>query len=152
MMRRCLVFLFCFSLITVAFRPAGRKHKDRGLPRTEVGLMNNVLGCLKFKDSVSYYNLFLPFDTLWQMVLHNPDHSPEVVKELNHLREHPQSLLDFDPQYNRKIMGGFYKVLEKGEDSGIHWKEIVMQRYELKKEDITNKNLIGYELISPERF
>ncbi|MFI5196693.1 MAG: hypothetical protein ACHQD8_06360 [Chitinophagales bacterium] len=114
--------------------------------------MNNVLGCLQHKDSVGYYNLFLPFDTLWQMVLHNPDHSPEVVKELDQLKEHPQSLIEFDPHYNSKIMGGFYKVLEKGEDSGLHWKNIVIQRYELKKEIITNRNLVGYDKIAPERF
>lgn len=130
----------------------GRKHKGRGMPRTEVGLMNNVLGCLQYKDSVNYYNLFLPFDTLWRMVLHNPNHSPEAQKQLEHLKEHPQSLIEFDPYFNHKILGGFYKVLQKGEDSGIHWKEIVMQRYELSKETTTNKNLIGYDLISPERF
>jgi hypothetical protein len=86
------------------------------------------------------------------MVLHNTNRSPEVAKELDQLKEHPQSLIVFDPHYNGKIMGGFYKVLQKGEDSGIHWKSIVMQRYELKKEDITNKALVGYEHIAPERF
>ena len=151
-MRCILVFLLCFLVAISALYARGRKHRQRGLPRTEVGLMNNVIGCLQHKDSVSYYNLFLPFDTLWQMVLHNPDQSPEVVNELNQLKEHPQSLIEFDPHFNSRIMAGFYKVLEKGEDSGLHWKNVVMQRYELKKEVITNKSLIGYDRIAPERF
>ena len=151
-MKHFVVFLLWLVLCCGVIPASGRKHKERGLPRTEVGLMNNVLGCLEYKDSVSYYNLFLPFDTLWSMVLHNPNHTPEAQKQLDNLKEHPQSLIDFDPYYNRKILGGFYKVLQKGEDSGIHWKEIVMQRYELNKETTTNKNLIGYDIIAPERF
>jgi hypothetical protein len=131
----------------------GKKHKrERGLPRTEVGLMNNVLGCLSNKDTMNYYNLFIPFDTLWQLVLHNPDHSPEATRQLNNLKEHPRALLEFDPAYNPAIMGRFVSVLKKGEDSGIHWKEIVMQRYELHKEDIVSHTQKGYDLISPERY
>jgi hypothetical protein len=153
-MRRSCIFLLC-CLLACGVAHAGGKRKDRnrrGLPRTEAGLMTNVLGCLQYKDSVSYFNLFVPFDTLWQMVIHNPSRDPEAIKELNNLKEHPQSLIVFDPRYNRKIMDGFYKVLQKGEDSGMHWPSAVMQRYEVKKEDISNKNLVGYELIAPERF
>jgi hypothetical protein len=132
------------------FHASGKK-KYRGLPRTEVGLMNNVLGCLQYKDSVTYFNLFLPFDTLWSMVMHNPDHTPETVKALNDLKEHPQSLIEFDPYFNHHIIGRFIAVLQKGEDSGIHWKNIVMQRYELHKQNLT-RDLKGYDKIAPERF
>ena len=114
--------------------------------------MNNVLGCLQYKDTINYYNLFPPFDTLWRMVMHNPNHSPEAVSELNLLKEHPESLLEFDPYYNRNIMARFCAVLQKGEDSGIHWNSIVMQRYELERQPITSKALVGYDLVAPERF
>jgi hypothetical protein len=131
---------------------ASAKHKYRGLPRTEVGLMNNVIGCLQYKDTVDYYYLFPPFDTLWQMVMHNPDRSPEAVRALNELKEHPTSILEFDPYYNRSIMDRFFNVLKKGEDSGIHWDQIVLQRYELNREVITQRRLVGYDVICPERF
>lgn len=114
--------------------------------------MNNILGCLANKDSVSYFCLFPPFDTLWAQVIYNPDHSPEAVKELNHLKAHPQALLEFDPFYNRNIMARFSHILRKGEDSGIHWNGIVMQRYELNREVNTHRELIGYDRIVPERF
>lgn len=113
--------------------------------------MNNLIGCLSYKDSINYFYLFPPFDSLWAFVMHNPDHSPEAVKELNHLKEHPNALLRFDPYYNRDIMAGFIKVLNKGEDSGIHWNKIVMQRYELSRE-VPSGDLIGYNRIAPERF
>jgi hypothetical protein len=48
-------------------------------------------------------------------------------------------------------MDRFLTVLSKGEDSGIHWNGIVIQRYELKMEQLT-KDLAGYEKIAPERF
>lgn len=149
-MKRLLVFLLLIASIT-AFGGRNNKKRYRGLPRTEEGLMHNVLGCLANKDSVSYFYLFPPFDTLWQLVLHNPDRSPEGIKALNNLKEHPQSLIAFDPYYNRSIMTRFYEVLKKGEDSGIHWNSIVMQRFELHKEQAT-RSLLGYERIASDRF
>jgi len=143
---------FLVLLLLLTGIPAFGKHKYRGLPRTEVGLMNNVIGCLHYKDTVDYYYLFPPFDTLWQMVMHNPDRSPEAVKALNELKEHPTTLLEFDPYYNRSIIDRFCRVLSKGEDSGIHWDQIVLQRYELSKQVITQRKLVGYDVISPERF
>ena len=110
-----------------------------------------MLGCLAYRDSTSYANLFLPFDTLWSMVLHNPDRSPESTQAMNDLKEHPQSLIEFDPYYNHSIIARFNAVIKKGEDSGIHWNDIVMQRYELQKQAIT-RNLKGYDRIAPERF
>jgi len=146
-------YLFVFFLLFAGLYSYGNRHKhDRGLPRTEVGLMNNVLGCLSNKDSASYFSLFLPFDTLWQLVMHNPNHSPEATVQLNNLKEHPQALLEFDPAYNRDIIKRFNDILQKGEDSGIHWNQIVMQRYELYKEVITSHTLAGYDIIAPERF
>jgi len=144
------VFLFLL-LSSASITCSGKEHRYRGLPRTEVELMNSVLNCFQYKDSISYYNLFPPFDTLWHMVLHNTDHSPEAIQELNILKEHPQTLIDFDPYYNHDIMARFTALLQKGEDSGIHWNTIVMQRYELQKQSLT-QNLIGYDKIAPERF
>jgi hypothetical protein len=146
-MKYFLVILLLFLGVTTY----ASRHKSRGLPRTEVGLMNNVLGCLSHKDSGSYFDLFIPFDTLWRLVIYNEDRSPQAIKELNHLKESPQALLEFDPYYNHHIMERFAYVLTKGEDSGIHWNEIVMQRYELSKMQ-PNRTLMGYDRIAPERF
>src|ERR1700743_788643 len=117
-MRYCIVILLV-CLLFAGNDAYGKKRSHRGEPRTEVGLMNNVLGCLQNKDTVGYYDLFPPFDTLWRMVMHNPNRTPEAIAELNHLKEYPTQLLEFDPFYNHNIMGRFYHVLQKGEDSGI---------------------------------
>ena len=150
-MRYFFVLLLPCLLLAGVHNAYGRKHKHRGEPKTEVDLMNSVVDCLSHKDTVSYFYLFPPFDTLWRMVTHNSDHSPEAEKQLSNLREHPQALIDFDPFYNHQIMGRFCGVLTKGEDSGVHWNSIVIQRYELQKQNLT-QNLAGYDRIAPERF
>ena len=150
-MRYSFVLVLCCMLIAGTGDAYGKRHSNRGEPQTEVDLMNSVVTCLSHKDTLGYFYLFPPFDTLWHLVMHNSDHSPEAEKELDKLREHPQSLIDFDPFYNRSIIGHFSAVLAKGEDSGIHWNSIVIQRYELQQESLT-KNLAGYEKIAPERF
>jgi len=144
-----LVFL-CFS-VTCAFNASAKKLKRKGGARTEVELMNSIVNCMRHKDTIGYYYLFPPFDTLWRRVTHNSDHTPEAEKQLAHLKEHPQALIDFDPFYNRHIMSQYLNVLSKGEDSGLHWNGIAIQRYELKNEPLT-KDLAGYEKIAPERF
>lgn len=144
-----LVLMMCSGAALAAPRD---RHNKRGLPRTEEGLVNNFVGCLQNKDSTGYYNLFIPFDTLWHIVLHNTDHTPGAAAALNELREHPQTLLEFDPHFNREIIHRFNMVLQKGEDSGIHWGAVVLQRYELKKQPITNTRLAAYERLAPERF
>lgn len=150
-MRYFLVLLLLSLLIAGSTDASFRKRKHRGGPKTEVDLMNGIMNCLRHKDTLSYYYLFPPFDTLWHMVMHNSDHSPEAEKQLANLKEHPQSLIDFDPYYNHNILGRFSTVLAKGEDSGVHWNSIVIQRYELLKDNLT-QNLAGYDKIAPERF
>ncbi|MCW3123567.1 MAG: hypothetical protein JWQ38_3059 [Flavipsychrobacter sp.] len=150
-MKYFLLIILSFCLILSSQDSHARKRRARGVPTTEVELMTNVLHCLTTKDSLSYFYLFPPFDTLWNRVMHNPDRSPETTKALEELKEHPQALLRFDPYYNHEIMSRFIHVLEKGEDSGIHWNATVMQRYELQKETPT-RDLAGYDKIAPERF
>ncbi len=131
---------------------SARRHKYHGLPRTEAELMKSVITCLQNKDTAAYYYQFPPFDTLWHLVMHNNDNSPEVMKALAILKEDPKILIDFDPHYNPSILGHFAYVLQKGEDSGIHWHNIVMQRFEVQKLELDHSAIKGYEVIAPERF
>ena len=145
------VFILCFLLYCGTASGIGRRRGYDGPARTEAELARRVLGCLQNKDTISYYHLFPPFDSLWKMVMHNPNQSPEAQKELNQLREHPTVLIEFDPFYNPTIIGRFAAVLKKGEDSGVHWEGLVMKRYELKKQGLS-RGMDGLELIAPERY
>ena len=151
-MKYLLSLLVCVALLCGGSEEArANPGHHRGEPRTEVDLVNQVVSCLVRKDTASYFNLFPPFDTLWHMVIHNADNTPEANAQLGYLREHPQSLIEFDPMYNRDIIGRFCHILQKGEDSGIQWPNVVIQRYELEKMIVT-RNIAGYERVAPERF
>eukprot|EP01030_Chromulinospumella_sphaerica_P020096 gene20096-20002_t len=69
------------------------------------------------------------------MVMRNNSKEPGVQQELNNLRQHPQTLIEFDPLYNHDIMGRFSNVLAKGEDSGITWRYVVMARYHREEDE-----------------
>lgn len=127
------------------------KKRYRGPARTEAELMNDVIGCLRNKDSIGYYHLFPPFDTLWNMLLRTPITNPEMARELNNLKAHPTILIDFDPFYNHSILGRFNYILRKGEDSGLQWSGIIMQRYELQQQGVA-QGMQGIQHLAPERF
>ena len=150
-MRLYTALFLLFFLICADASAQFRQRKQRKWPATEGALMGKLMGCLQARDTAGYYELFPPFDTLWSMVTRNRDQSPEVQKELSNLKERPQILVEFDPLYNHDIIGGFCNVLGKGEDSGVQWQNMVMARYELRRQDPT-RNLIGYDHIAPERF
>ncbi|NCX96369.1 MAG: hypothetical protein EBX41_08160 [Chitinophagia bacterium] len=140
-----LLFCTCFCYA------GGKKWIYEGKPRTEVELVHKVLNCLRNKDSMEYYYNFPPFDTLWYLVTHNADRTPEIQAKLSRLKEHPTVLIDLDPFYNHEILGRFCQTLHKGEDSGVNWRGIILQRYELQKQEATI-GMEGLEGIVPERF
>lgn len=148
---RTTILLFLLFAAGVATAQLFGRREVRRWPRTESQLMYKMLSELSAKDTAGYYDLFPPFDTLWSMVIHNASKDPAVQAELNNLREHPQTLVEFDPLYNKDIIGRFCKVLAKGEDSGINWRYVVMARYELHKQEPT-RDLAGLQHIMPERF
>ncbi len=140
-------------LIMLANAPAhgqGRKRRNKW-PATETELVNKLLGTLQTKDTAAFFDLFPTFDTLWGMVLHNKDKSPEAAAEFEKLREHPQVFVEFDPLYNKSIIGNYAHVLGKGEDSGVMWNKVVMARFELHA-SAPHPSLSGFRHVIPERF
>ncbi len=150
-MRLYVVFILLLILHATDSSGQFRNRRQKQWPKTEGELMAKLLHSLQNKDTAEYYSLFPPFDTLWSMTMHNPDKSPEVQKELAHLKEHPQVLIEFDPLYNKDIIGNFSRILAKGEDSGMQWGSTIMARYELHKQG-PSRVLEGYDQIAPERF
>ena len=102
-MKRIVLLLLVLLAGTCASAQYWRKPK-RQWPKTEGELMYKLVACLQHKDTAGYYELFPPFDTLWSMVMHNSDKSPQTQKELNNLKEKPQVLIEFDPLYNLSLI------------------------------------------------
>jgi len=73
------------------------------------------------------------------------------VDRINRLRVNMRQLAQFDPEQNPRIIDMMHFVRKKGADSGVHWGDILIAKYELDKQRLPYE-LIGFELIAPLRM
>lgn len=142
------LILICITLWQPLAANAGGKNE---LPKTERELIDKILSCMQYQDTVTYTSLFPTFDTLWKQIYDTATSSTYGAEAMRNLMEHPEVVQQFDPYYNHGIVAGMAYVLRKGEDSGIHWGNIVFANYELQKIKMT-RDLVGYGKIAPIRF
>lgn len=119
--------------------------------KTEKDLVNEIVVALQSHDDSSYAMLHPSFELLWQQVLGFNDTSSYWMKRLANLQQNPRKLQQYDPQYNPAILQLFNVLIEKGSDSGLHWTDILIARYELQKQRLP-REMIGLELIVPIRM
>jgi hypothetical protein len=95
--------------------------------------------------------MFPHFDTLYKIAQQFTDPNPNETKKVLNLLQNPQRLQQYDPVYNSELGKDFDMVYKKGKDSGIHWTDIVMARYELEKMMLP-RELIGLNKVMPIRL
>jgi hypothetical protein len=105
-----------------------------------------ILAAMQSQNRYVHQRLYMPFDTLFEIIDKHP-----VKKEVEYLRGNLQKLQQFDPAFNPSISNAFDSVIKKGIDSGLHWREIILASYEMKKMTLT-RDLIGLEKIMEPRF
>lgn len=119
--------------------------------KTEQDLVNEIVICMQMNDDSSYAKLFPPFTLLTELAYtYSPRDSFENIR-INRLRSNQNELRKFDPEFNPDIFNLLDFVHTKGADSGIHWGDITIVRYELQKQRLP-RELIGFELIAPIRL
>lgn len=116
----------------------------------ESELVGNLLLSMQYKDTISYAALFQPFDSLWYKIM-TYSGSADDMEAIAHIRQHPEKVQQYDPMFNPSIIYNYYNVLKKGEDSGLHWDRIVLDRFELQRMPLT-RDIVGYEKIAVNRF
>ncbi|RYD55296.1 MAG: hypothetical protein EOP56_16330 [Sphingobacteriales bacterium] len=136
-----LTILVCFT----AFADVRAQFKSEDL------LIDELVLNLRGKNAAGYANQFAPFDTVWRVVTKLVPASEPEAKRIANIRSNPDKIQQFDPQINQAIEQQFKAVLKKGTDSGLHWSEIMMVRYELEKMMLT-KEMIGFEKVAPLRL
>ena len=130
---------FCFVLNSYA-------QKD-----DEQELAREIVISLQTADDSSYEALFPTMKLMSDLVYtYNPKDSMEMVR-IFQLRRNIRHLRQFDPESNPKILELFDFVRQKGSDSGIHWGDILIAKYEFDKQRLP-RELIGFELIAPIRM
>jgi len=130
---------------------AKKEKVYNGQPRTEAELIAKIVSCMQYKDTITYAGLFDDFDTVWKQIMEYRPHDEFEAKSIENIRQHPEKVKQFDPYYNAAIAKNAYYVMKKGEDSGIHWNQVVIVRYELQKVRLT-RDMVGYDLIARNRF
>src|SRR5690606_5591381 len=144
-LRRLLRLLLCVVCCAVVSLHA------RAQSKSEAVHVDNLLKSLQYQDSTVYAQLFPTFDTTWKYVQQYRDTSIEEERKLANIKLKPQILQRYDPAYNPDIYHDFITIIQKGDDSNIHWQDIILLRYELVKMRLT-RDIVGIEKIFPVRF
>lgn len=114
--------------------------------KNEEALVNKIIQCFGTEDDSAYAMLFPRFDTLWNMAQRYSDTGIVNNRRINNLRSNPRQLQQFDPYYNKSIIRDFKFIHKKGLDSGIHWRDLLIARYDLEKAMLP-RELVGFEKI-----
>ncbi len=144
------VFYRYIWVLCVCFFLSAQVCRAGNVSVKESQLVGNILMCMQYKDTISYAAMFPTFDSLWYHVMTYTGSSDDEAA-IAHIRQHPEKVQQFDPAYNPSIIANYCNLLKKGEDSGIHWDRIVLDRFELQRMPLT-RDMLGYEKVAVNRF
>lgn len=144
------LWLIAFCCLWVLHAKAQSPKEGPRTSKEELHI-GKLIKALKLPDSTSYAQMFPSFDTMWMYVQQYRDTSVAEERKLANIRLKPQLLYRYDPQYNPEIYQDFETLIKKGNDSNIHWQDIILERYELVKMRLT-RDIVGIEKIFPVRF
>lgn len=118
---------------------------------TEQELVQDIINYIQTADDSAYASLFPPFDMMAQAVYNYQPKDSFQMERINKMRRNLKELRQFDPQMNTTIVERMNFVREKAVDSGLHWGDILIAKYELDKQRLPYKQ-IGFELVAPIRM
>ncbi len=120
-------------------------------PASEKDLVYKILDVLRSGYDSSYAALFPTFKMMSDMAATYQPRDSFQIERINRIRVNMRKLQQFDPEYNHRIVDRMNFVRQKGVDSGVHWGDILIAKYELDKQRLPYE-LIGFELIAPMRM
>jgi len=118
---------------------------------SEKELVYKIVDILRAGDDSSYAALFPTFKMMSDMAATYQPRDSFQIERINRIRVNMRHLQQFDPEYNPRIIDRMNFVRKKGADSGVHWGDILIAKYELDKQRLP-RELIGFELIAPIRM
>ena len=119
--------------------------------KTEKDLVQEIISILQKGDDSLYGALFPTYKLIADEVnTYSPKDSFQLER-INRFRSNLRHVRKFDPELNPKIIDMMHFVRQKGADSGVHWGDILIAKYELDKQRLPPE-LIGFELIAPLRM
>lgn len=118
---------------------------------SEKKLVEEIVSSLQVADDSSFAGLFPTMELMTEKVYEYQPKNDLEAERIQQLRINMKYLRDFDPAYNEQILGMMNFAHNKGADSGIHWGDIAIVKYELDKQRLPYE-LIGWELIATYRM
>jgi hypothetical protein len=133
-----------FFAITFACMLAGKLAFTQ--VKSEAVLVNRLLICLSKADDSLYGSLFPKYQMLAETAFKAATKDEQDQQRRHNILSDPEKLRQFDPEYNSQIPISFREILIKGLDSGLHWSDILIVRFELEKTPLP-KELVGLEKV-----
>lgn len=141
----------CFRiwlLMVCGFLLAGQSYAQ---VNSEAVLVNRLLISLAKEDDSLYGTLQPKFDMLWKQAMNVRDTGEVATRRIMNIRSNPRKLQQYDPQFNPGIIKDFTTIHKKGMDSGLHWGDVLLVRYELDKQLIP-REMAGLEKVTTARL
>lgn len=136
-----ILFIACFQATVPAYAQAD----------SEKDLVYKIVDILRSGDDSSYAAIFPTFKMMSEMVATYQPRDSFQIERINKIRVNMRQLQQFDPEYNPILVDRMNFVRKKAADSGVHWGDILIAKYELDKQRLPYE-LIGFELIAPIRM
>jgi hypothetical protein len=114
--------------------------------KSEEALVNKILLSFARKDDSAYAKLFPKFEDLMKAAMNYKDTDVVSGRRIQNIRSNPRLLQQFDPEYNPDILKDFDFIYQKGVDSGFHWNDALIARYNLEKE-VMSREMVGLEKV-----
>lgn len=139
---RCFILLLCCQYAATNVSAQKKSEKD---------LVQDIVNILQTGDDSAYAALFPTYKMMEELAYNFQPKNQFQAERINRLRSNMRQLRQFDPEITPRIIDMMNFVRKKGADSGIHWGDILIAKYELDKQRLP-RELIGFELIAPLRM
>lgn len=140
--------LYPCILLIVLLQPTGPAAAQQA---SEKDLVYKIVDIMRGGSDSSYAALFPTFKMMTDLAATYQPKDSFQIERINRIRVNMRQLQQFDPEYNPGIIDRMHFVRQKGADSGVHWGDILIAKYELDKQRLPYE-LIGFELIAPIRM
>ncbi len=132
------------AAFVVSFQATAQKDSEKELAK-------EIIISLQTADDSSYVALFPTMKLMRDLAYTYSTVDTYQLQRIFTLRRNIRHLREFDAEVNSSIVDQFDFVRQKGSDSGIHWGDILIAKYEFDKQRLP-RELIGFELIAPIRM
>jgi hypothetical protein len=144
-MRRTCQHIICVLLLLLA----GNKQATAQAP-SESDLVRRIVASFVSADSMAYASVFPNVDTIIAITLREAGQETPLYQETLQLQGDRDRKNEQDSLIRRNAYVLHNFIYERGLGLGIHWSDVLMNRYELQA--LPKSNNPALEAIAPERF